>query len=154
MSAIMVFEGFQPINPMTEIHGEMLLDVLGLTKLDIESFPMPDYSQIIDHLKPISDLEVKQWIITNTYSPVLKSRRTDALEAYRAFCSDLKWDTDLIKETMRLTEDIAGMKPIDNGVWSTGSRIGTRSTTSTGSGCLSIIILFIVSTALFVFTSM
>ena len=62
MSAIMVFEGFQPINPMTEIHDEMLLDVLGLTKLDIESFPLPGCSQIIDHLKPSSDLEVKQRI--------------------------------------------------------------------------------------------
>ena len=81
MAAIMVFEGFKPMDAMTEINGKMLLDVLGLTKADMEGFPMPEYSQIVEHIKPITDSEVRHWVITNTYSPVLRSRRRDALNA-------------------------------------------------------------------------
>lgn len=113
MAAVMVFEGFKPMDAMTEIHGEMLLDVLGLTKADMESFPMPEYSQVVEHIKSITDSEVRHWIITNTYSPVLKSRKQDALNAFRNFCSDLKWDE--IKESMKLTEKLDGLKPIDSG---------------------------------------
>ena len=47
MAAIMVFEGFKPMDAMTEIRGEMLFDVLGLTKADMEGFPMPAYSPIV-----------------------------------------------------------------------------------------------------------
>ena len=112
MAAVMFFEGFKPMDAMTEIHGEMLLDVLGLTKADMESFPMPEYSQIVEHIKSITDSEVRHWIITNTYSPVLKSRRRDALNAFRNFCSDLKWDE--IKESMELTEELEELKPIDS----------------------------------------
>lgn len=144
MSAILVFEGFKKLDDMTEIRGEMLLDVLGLTKADVESFPIPDYPQIVAHLKPISDSEVRDWIITNTYSPVLKSRRKDALNAFRNFCSDLSWGTE-VKESMELTEELLGLKPIDNGVKNLG--MGSNA----GSGCLSVIVLIIVSTALFFF---
>lgn len=118
MAAVMVFEGFKPMDAMTEIHGEMLLDVLGLTKADMESFPMPEYSQIVEHIKSITDSEVRHWIITNTYSPVLKSRKQDALNAFRNFCSDLKWDE--IKESMKLTEKLDGLKPIDSGSMNMG----------------------------------
>ena len=45
----------------------MLLDALGLTKADMEVFPMPEYSQIVEHIKPITDSEVRHWVITNTY---------------------------------------------------------------------------------------
>ena len=35
MAAVMVFEGFKPMDAMTEIQGEMLIVVLGLTKADM-----------------------------------------------------------------------------------------------------------------------
>ena len=152
MAATMVFEGFKKLDDMTEIHGEMLLDVLGLTKADMERFPMPDYSQIVSHLKPITDTEVMHWIITNTYSPVLKSRRIDAQNAFKNFCSDLKWDENLIKESMELTEDLEDLKPIDNGVKGANSCMGSSTNISTGSGCLSVIAIIIVSTAIFAFS--
>ena len=145
MSAILVFEGFKQLDAMTEIRGEMLLDVLGLTKADMDSFPIPEYSQIVTHLKPISDSEVRHWIITNTYSPVLKSRRKDALNAFKNFCSVLRWDAEA-KESMALTEELEGIKPIDNGVKN------KRTGSSAGSGCLSVIALIIVSTAIVSFT--
>ncbi len=141
MSAVLFFEGFKQQDDMTEIRGEMLLDVLGLTKADIDSFSKPNYSQIVTHLKSISDSEVKHWIITNTYLPVLRSRRKDALNAFRKFCSDLSWDTEA-KESMKLTEELEGLKPIDN----------SYNNRETGSGCLSVITLIIVSTTLFAFT--
>jgi hypothetical protein len=139
MSAVMFFEGFNQMNNMTEIRGEMLLDVLGLSKEDMERFPMPNYSQIVSHLKPISDSEVKHWVITNTYSPVLKSKRADALMAFRTFCADLRWDVNEIKKTTELTEELCQLKPVS--VYD--------DVKSTSSGCLSVIALFIVSTALF-----
>ena len=141
MSAVMFFEGFNQINEMTEIRGNMLLDVLGLTKDDIESFPMPNYSQIISHLKPISDPEVKHWVISNTYSPVLKSQKADALRAFRTFCADLRWDVNDIKKTTELTEDLCGLKPVSiyDGV------------NNTSSGCLSVIALIVVSTTVFAY---
>lgn len=145
MSIVMVFEGYNQINEMTELHGEMLLDVLGLSKEEIERFPMPkDFSQIVAHLKPISDPEVRHWIIRNSYSPVLKSRRRDALRDFRTFCSALEWDAKEIKETMELTEELDGLKPIDGGVMSVNNGSGSN----TGSGCLSVIVLVIVSTLL------
>ncbi len=152
MATVMFFDGFKQSDDMTEIHGEMLLDVLGLTKVDIESFPMPDYPQIVSHLKQISDSNVQDWIITNTYSPVLKSRRKDALNVFRMFCSDLGWDSNRIKESMELTENMIEMKPIDNREMRSGSSIGTSTNTITGSGCLSVIVLIIASTTLFAFT--
>ena len=136
MAAVMVFEGYKGIDELTEIGGEMKLDVLGLTKEDIERFPMPkNFAQIVAHLKPISDSEVRHWVICNTYAPVLKSRRRDALRDFRAFCVALGWDAKEIKEEMELTENLFEMKPIDNGM-------------STGSGCLSVVALIIVSTLL------
>lgn len=149
MAAVMVFEGFKPMDAMTEIHGEMLLDVLGLTKADMESFPMPEYSQIVEHIKSITDSEVRHWIITNTYSPVLKSRRRDALNAFRNFCSDLKWDE--IKESMELTEELEELKPIDSESMNmeASPRMSSATGSNTSSGCFSIIALIIVSTALF-----
>lgn len=145
MSIVMVFEGYNQINEMTELHGEMLLDVLDLSKEEIERFPMPkDFSQIVAHLKPISDPEVRHWIIRNSYSPVLKSRRRDALRDFRTFCSALEWDAKEIKKTMELTEELDGLKPIDGGVMSVNNGSGSN----TGSGCLSVIALVIVSTLL------
>lgn len=139
MAAIMFFEGFNQIDEMTDFRGKMLLDVLDLTKEDMERFPIPNYSQIISHLKLISDSEVRHWVIHNTYSPVLKSRRADALRTFRIFCADLRWDINAIKKDIELVEELAGIKPFDNGV------------ERTGSGCLSIIVLVVVSTMLFVF---
>jgi len=46
---------------------------------------------------------------------------------------------------MELTEELLGLKPIDNGVKNMG--MGSNA----GSGCLSVIVLIIVSTALFFF---
>lgn len=159
MSALLFFEGFHQMDDMTEMRVKMRLDVLGLTQEDMESFPKPDYSQIVSHLKSISDFEVRRWVINNTYSPVLKSNRIDALRAYRTFCSDLGWDANEIKECMDLIEDLEGIKPIedsekrysptDTGVKSSGSiDTGVKNSSS---GCLSIIALVIVSTALFAF---
>ncbi len=149
MSIVMVFEGYNQINEMTELHGEMLLDVLGLSREEIERFPMPkDFSQIVAHLKPISDPEVRHWIIRNSYSPVLKSRRRDALRDFRTFCSALEWDAKEIKETMELTEELDGLKPIDGGGLSSNFSVNNGSGSNTGSGCLSVIALIIVSTLL------
>ena len=152
MSALMFFEGFKQIDASTEMRGKMSLDVLGLTREDMERFPMPNYPQIVSHLKPISDSEVRHWIIRNTYSPVLKSRRKDALKAFRAFCSDLGWDANEIKETMKLNEEMLDLKPIDEGVLSSNSSVNTGSVSNSGSGCLSVIALVIISTALLAFT--
>lgn len=142
MAAVMVFEGYKDIDDMTEIDGKMKLDVLGLSREEIERFPMPkDFYQVVAHLKPISDPEVRHWVICNTYSPVLESRRRDALRDFRAFCSALGWDAKEIKEEMELTEELLRIKPVDSGVGRT-----------TGSGCLSIIALVIASTVLLSFT--
>lgn len=141
MAAVMVFEGYKGIDELTEIDGEMKLNVLGLTKDDIERFPMPkNFTQIVAHLKPISDSDVRHWVICNTYAPVLKSRRSDALRDFRTFCVALGWDAKEIKEEMELTEELFKMKPIDNGM-----------SASTGSGCLSVVGLIIVSTLLCAF---
>ena len=114
MSALLFFEGFDQIDDFSEYRVKMSLDVLGLSRIDMECFQMPDYSQIVTQLKGISDSEVQDWIITNTYSPVLRSRRIDALKAFGVFCFDLKWDINEIKETMKVTEDLCELKPIDN----------------------------------------
>lgn len=156
MAAVMVFEGFKQLDAMTEIRGEMLLDVLSLTKEDMDSFPMPEYNQIIAHLSPISDPEVRHWVITNTYSPVLKSRKPEALNAFKNFCSDLKWDAKEIKESTDLTEDLEDMKPVDGGVRkpiNNGTRTAPsyNANSSSGSGCLSVVVLLVVSTAFFAF---
>lgn len=146
MTAVMVFEGYKGIDELTEIDGEMKLNVLGLTKEEIESFPMPkNFAQIVAHLKPISDSEVRHWVICNTYAPVLKSGRSDALRDFRAFCVALGWDAKEIKEEMELTEDLFDIKPIDSGM-STSASANTN--TSTSSGCLSIVALIIVITVL------
>jgi len=141
MSAVMVFEGFKGVDDMTEIRGEMLLDVLGLTKEEIERFPMPSYAQLIAHLKLISNPEVRDWVITNTYSPVLRSRRNDALHDFRTFCDDLGWNKKEIKDSLDLIEEIEGIKPIDN-----GAKLGSHNNSSSGTGCLSVIMIVIVST--------
>ena len=141
MAAIMVFEGYKGVDSMTEIYGKMKLDTLGLSREEIEKFPMPkNFAQIVAHLRPITDSEVRHWVICNTYAPVLQSRRRDALEDFRLFCTALGWDMKEIKEEMELTEELFEIKPIDYCVKS-----------STGSGCLSAVALIIVSTMLFVF---
>ena len=156
MSAVLFFKGFNQIDDMTEVYGKMLLGVLGLSKEDVERFPMPDYSQIVSHLKPISDSEVRRWIIRNTYSPVLKSRKTEALQAFSTFCSDLNWDANEIKETTELVEELENLKPISSSVNSTrlgmDTSTGLNTSSKSGSGCLSVIALIIVSTALFAFS--
>lgn len=53
MAAIMVFEGFKPMDAMTEIHGEMLFDVLGLTKADMEGFPSLNIHKLWNILSPL-----------------------------------------------------------------------------------------------------
>ncbi len=148
MSAILVFQGFNKIDAMTEIKGEMTLDVLGLTKEDIKSFPVPDYSQIVSHLRPISDPEVRHWVITNTYSPVLKSRKVEAQNAFYNFCSDLGWDSKEIKETMELTEELDGLKPIKPS-GGAGNNGGYTPPKNSNSGCASMIALIIISSLLF-----
>lgn len=146
MAAVMVFEGYNGIDETTEVHGKMTLDLLGLTKEEIERFPMPkNFAQIVAHLRPISDSEVRHWVICNTYAPVLKSRRRDALRDFRSFCAALGWDAKEIKEEMELTEEIFDIKPIDDGM---SSGIGTRP----GSGCLSVITLVIVSITFLAFS--
>jgi len=144
MAAVMVFEGYKGIDDMTEIEGEMKLNVLGLSKEEIERFPMPkNFSQVVAHLKPISDPEVRHWVICNTYAPVLQSKRRDALRDFRSFCSALGWNAAEIKEEMELTEELFDIKPIDN---------GTSANSRSCSGCLSIIVLVIICTALVAFT--
>jgi len=138
MSAILFFEGFNQLDDMTEFRGKMCLDVLDLTKEDAENFPIPNYSQIISHLKPISDPDVKHWVITNTYSPVLKSRRADAVRTFRTFCADLRWDANEIKKAMELTEELCELKPVS--IYDGAS--------NANSGCLSVIALIIISTIL------
>ncbi|MCQ2270864.1 MAG: hypothetical protein MJZ52_06540 [Bacteroidales bacterium] len=105
MSAIMTFEGFNQMDELTEIRGKVKLDDLNLTTDDMENFPMPNFTQIVSHLKDISNSEVQHWIITNTYSPVLESQRKDALCLFRMFCMDLNWDINEILKTMKLTEE-------------------------------------------------
>ena len=138
MSAVLFFEGFNQINDMTGFGVKLSLDTLGLTKENIERFPIPDYSQIVSHLQPISDHEVKSWIINNTYASVLESKRADALRAFRTFCADLRWDANEIKETMKLTEEVYELKPV--------SVYDGANTTS--SGCFSVILMIIVCTLL------
>ena len=137
----MVFEGFNQIDSMTEIRGEMNLDALGLSKIDIVSFQMPDYSRVVSNLKSITDPEVRHYIISNTYLPVLRSHRKDAFRAFRQFCSDLGWDTKEIKESMEITESISDLKPI-NDVPNVSSK----------AGCLTVVAFVIVSTTLLAFT--
>lgn len=136
MSALLFFEGFNQVDDFSEYRVKMLLDVLGLTRMDMECFQMPDYSQIVEQLKKITDSEVQYWMITNAYSPVLKSRRIDALKAFSVFCLDLKWDINEIKDTMKLTEELDELKPIDD--VEKYMRVGRNST----SGCLTVMAFF------------
>ena len=139
MAAVLVFEGYKEIDELTEIKGQMALDVLGLSREEIEQFPMPTYSQLVAHLMPISDYEIRHWVIANTYSPVLRSRRKDALNDFKRFCLDLKWDIKEIKDEMECIEELENLKPIDKG-------------DSSSSGCFTILILVLVCTVLFAFT--
>ncbi len=159
MSAVLFFLGFNQTDEMTGIRAESCLDVLGLTKVDMESFPMPDYSQIVSHLKPIADSEVRNWVITNTYSSVLKSRKVDAMRAFRTFCSDLAWSADEINKSMDFVEVLYELKPVDSGTRGTSlnpsSSASSNSSSNTGSrtssGCFSVIVLIIISTVLLSF---
>lgn len=153
MSAVMIFEGFKKIDALTEYFGKWKLETLGLTKEDMERFPMPDYTQIVSHLKPISDTEVRHWIITNTYAPVLQSKRADALKTFRIFCSDLCWDVNEIKKSTKLTEELLELNPIDGGINIEDSMInrGSRNSRGAGNGCLFALALMIVSTSIFVY---
>ena len=47
MSALMIFDGFEELDYTTEIRGEMHLDILDLTKSDVENFAIPSYAQIV-----------------------------------------------------------------------------------------------------------
>lgn len=138
LSALIYFDGFEELDDMTEFRGEMLLDVLNLTKSDVENFPMPNYTQIVAHIKNISDYEVRDWIITNAYSPVLKSRRNDALQTFFKFCSDLGWDTNEIKATMRTTEELWDLKPMNYNIRNVPANNDATS------GCFSTIALFFI----------
>lgn len=131
LSAILFFEGFRQMDDMTSIHGKMILDVLGLTQDEVERFPTPKYSQILLHLRPISNQEVRQWIIDAVYAPVLKSRRIDAQKAFESFCYDLKWDINEIKDCMKTTEDLFELKPINSSIETSDSRGTTNNV-----GCL------------------
>lgn len=146
MAATMFFEGFNPKDAMTEINGELCLDVLGLTKEDMQGFPMPDYPQIVSHLKQISDPNVRHWVITNTYAHVLKSRKAEAMNAFKNFCTDLEWDSNEIKESMESTEVLYELKPIESESSSTDS--AGNASGGTGTGCLFVVALFIISTLL------
>lgn len=141
MSAIMVFEGFNQIDSMTEIRGEMNLDALGLSKEDIVNFQMPEYSQVVSQLRNITDSEVRHYIISNTYLPVLRSQNKDAFRAFRQFCSDLGWDSKEVKESMDITESISDLKPIKD-----------IPNNSSKAGCLTVVVFVIVSTTLLAFT--
>ncbi len=144
MAAVLVFEGYKGVDELTEVEGEMKLDVLSLTKEEMEKFPMPkDFSQIVAHLRPISDTDVRHWVITNTYSPVLQSQRKDALRDFRAFCVALGWNPKEIKEDMELLEDLLEIKPIS-------STEGVRAVSK--SGCFPIIAMFVVFAMLLSFT--
>lgn len=131
LSAVLFFEGFKQMDDMTEIHGKMILDVLGLTQDEVERFPVPKYSQILLHLRPISNPEVRQWIIGAVYAPVLKSRRTDAQKAFESFCFDLKWDISEIKDSMKSIENLFELKPINSSTNTSYSRKTTNNV-----GCL------------------
>ena len=150
MSAVLFFEGFgQAGGMMNSSCIELSLDVLGLTESDMERFPTPDYMQIISHLKDISDPEVRHWIISNTYVPVLRSRRVDAMKAFNTFCSDLGWNVNEIKENMELIEKICELKPVECNVGAMDCNLK-----SAGTGCFSVIVLIVIGIALSAFTLM
>ena len=149
MAATLFFERFNQEDLMSEINEEVCLDVLGLTKEDMQGFPMPDYPQIVSHLKQISDPNVRHWVITNTYGPVLKSKKAEAVYAFKDFCSDLEWDPNEIKESMESTEVLYEIKPIERDSISTDTADNTSG--GTGSGCLFVVALFIISTLLYSF---
>lgn len=142
LSALMFFDGFEELDYTTEIIGEMHLDVLDLTKSDVENFAIPSYAQIVAHIKSISDYELRDWIITNTYSPVLKSRRNDALQTFFKFCSDLGWDANEIKDTMKTTEELWDLKPMNYNLRNVPANNDATS------GCFSTIAIFFICIAI------
>ena len=142
LSALMIFDGFEELDYTTEIRGEMHLDILHLTKSDVENFAIPSYAQIVAHIKSISDHELRDWIITNTYSPVLKSRRNDALQTFLKFCSDLGWDAKEIKDTMKTTEELWDLKPMNYNFRNVPANNDATS------GCFSTIAIFFICIAI------
>ena len=146
MAATLFFDRFNPTDAMAEINEELCLDVLGLTKEDMQSFPMSDYPQIASHLEHISDPNVRHWVITNTYAPVLKSGKAEAMNAFKKFCSDLGWDSNEIKESMESTEVLYELKPTESGSRSTGS--AGNASGGTDSGCLFVVALILLSSLL------
>lgn len=94
------------------------------------------------HIKSISDYELRDWIITNTYSPVLKSRRNDAFQTFLKFCSDLGWDANEIKDTMKTTEELWDLKPMNYNFRNVPANNDATS------GCFSTIALFFICIAI------
>ena len=73
---------------------------------------MPDYAQIVSHLKPISDSVVRNWVIMHTYASVLNFATFESLNMFEKFCLDLKWDPDEIEECMDFSEELSRIPPL------------------------------------------
>ena len=105
VAAVFFFAGFAPTS-LSSSEMWLLCSVMDLSEEEIKKFNIPDYDSLISHIKNNSDDDIKHWIITNTYKYVLKSRRSDAEPAFKAFVNDLKWDKNMIKESMALCKEL------------------------------------------------
>ena len=112
ISALMLFDGYHQIDEMINEGGQLYLDALGLTIEDVRKYPMPDYAQIVSHLKPISDSVVRNWVIMHTYASVLNFATFESLNMFEKFCLDLKWDPDEIEECMDFSEELSRIPPL------------------------------------------
>lgn len=105
MASVLFFNGFAPA-PMSSGEMWMTRDVLSLTEEEIKNFPIPDYETLISHVKSIKNEEMQDWIITNTYKYILRSRRNDAEPIFKLFTEDLGWDKNLIRATIELAREL------------------------------------------------
>lgn len=141
MAAIFFFEGYRGVYNGMEIVIEGYAERLGLSYTDMENFPKPDYDTLVANLSKIKDRDIQHFVIRCTYLSVLSAKRKDALQHFRMFCSDLSWDMEYIKEIMKITEEVSGLKPISD----TEIPKNYIPENNSNNGCLRFFIIFVIA---------
>lgn len=149
MAAIFFFQGYSEVDDYSVWRGDQNLDMLGLSKRDMEIFPIPNYNKLLTNLRNISDKEIQSFIVGRTYREVLVSGRKDALQHFQVFCIDLKWNIRDIEESMQVTEELYEIKPVFNPypLSSTNSNIQKPNSNNpyNNNGCLRFFIIFAIT---------
>ena len=149
MAAIFFFKGYSEVDDYSVWRGEQNLDMLGLSKRDMDIFPIPNYNKLVTNLRNISDKDIQDYIISNTYDEVLLSKNREALQLFIVFCLDLKYNLKDVEESMQLMEELREIKPVFNPypLSSTNSNIQKPNSNNpyNNNGCLRFFIIFAIT---------